>query len=176
MLPIDYYLLMCHCVIKQLKKKDSMSLLAQWKKKVGYKIDNETGCWNAYGSHQGNGYAYKRLKVGDKWTSMGLHRLAYILFVGSIPEGNCVSHTCYNKRCVNPDHLKAVTKKEFSNDILNRENYQDCKWKPRQKLTLKQTVEIRRSDLSAYKLAELYKVSPVQIGRIKNGSRCAGVK
>ena len=151
-------------------------LLEQWKAKVSYKIDEETECWMAHGSHQGNGYAYKRLKVDGKWTSMGLHRLSYVLFVGDIPQASIVSHMCYNKRCVNPKHLKAITMKEFLQDKLNREGHDSMKWKPKQKLTIKQTVEIRHSKLSARALAKSHNVSPSHIGRIKDGSRCADIK
>lgn len=154
----------------------NIDLLAQWNAKVGFKIDEKTKCWMAYGSHQGNGYASKRLKVKGKWTSMGLHRLSYILFVGDIPTGNIVSHTCYNKRCVNPDHLKVGTMKEFAQDILSRESSDSVEWKPRQKLTIKETVEIRRSKVSSYILAKKYSVSPSHIIRIKSGARCLRVK
>lgn len=153
-----------------------MDLLEHWEKKVGYKIDEKSGCWNAYGSHQGNGYVSKRFKIDGKTKGFLLHRVSYMLFVGSIPDGNIVSHTCYNKRCVNPKHLKASTMGEFAQDILRRETNESVIWEPKQKLTIKQTVEIRRSDLSSYKLAKLYNISPVQVRRIKNGSRCSGIK
>jgi hypothetical protein len=40
------------------------------------------------------------------------HRKAYKDFYGEVPHGLVVSHSCNNKKCVNPLHLKAVTQSE----------------------------------------------------------------
>lgn len=37
------------------------------------------------------------------------HRLSYEFFVGPIPPGFQIDHLCRNTRCVNPEHLEAVT-------------------------------------------------------------------
>lgn len=51
--------------------------------------------------------------------AMVAHRVAWMLNSGElIPDGLVVDHLCYNKPCVNPDHLEVVTDSENSYRIL----------------------------------------------------------
>ena len=76
------------------------------------------GCWPWIGHV--NRFGYSQMKINGK-TRIG-HRMAYEHFVGPIPPGLTVDHTCHNeddscqggpsclhRRCVNPAHLEAVT-------------------------------------------------------------------
>lgn len=42
-------------------------------------------------------------------TTLYAHRIAYEYAKGAIPEGLQIDHLCRNTRCVNPEHLEAVT-------------------------------------------------------------------
>lgn len=78
-------------------------------------------CWLWTGCLGGQGYGW--LRVNGR--SVPAHRVSYELFVGPVPEGLTLDHTCHNddescpggdaclhRRCVNPAHLEPVTRGE----------------------------------------------------------------
>lgn len=69
-------------------------------------------CWEWQGYKDANGYGW----LHDQRTSVGAHRYAYALFVGTLPEGYTVDHKCHNTSCVNPNHLARATIKWNSAD------------------------------------------------------------
>lgn len=62
------------------------------------------------------GYAQTKVQ-GERWR---IHRLAYTLHVGPIPDGLTIDHLCRVKACCNPDHLEAVTAEENSGRAQHR--------------------------------------------------------
>lgn len=66
------------------------------------------GCWLWTASAAPGGYG----KMGVAGRTVSAHRVAYELFIGSIPDGLEIDHLCRNKRCVNPAHLDVVTRAE----------------------------------------------------------------
>jgi len=76
-----------------------------WREHGGYAIDPTNGCWIWQRSTSLNGYG----QVWHQGRLQRAHRVFYELYVGPIPEGLQIDHTCHNKLCVNPDHLAPVT-------------------------------------------------------------------
>jgi len=70
-------------------------------------VDFETGCWNWQRGLSDRGYGNVNLSSPKR--RMGAHRWAYLCWVGPIPEGLELDHLCRNRRCINPEHLEAVT-------------------------------------------------------------------
>ena len=76
------------------------------------KVDKGEGCWTWTGYVADTGYGRPRFRVGGKSYFLRAHRLAYEFLVGPIPDGMILDHTCHNRTCVNPDHLRPVTDKQ----------------------------------------------------------------
>lgn len=73
-----------------------------WEFVVNYGIANS--CWEWEGPECAG---YGRLFIRGE--SVLVHRIAYTLAKGEIPEGMIVWHTCANKKCCNPKHLMSST-------------------------------------------------------------------
>ncbi len=72
------------------------------------KLDRTGDCWLWTGARSTSGYA--RLRVDGR--SVDVHRWAYGLFVGPIPDGLQLDHLCRVRHCVRPSHLEPVTQVE----------------------------------------------------------------
>lgn len=68
----------------------------------------ENGCWEWGGFVGPKGYG--------QWGRVGaesyVHRFAFVAMVGPISDGYEVDHKCFNRCCVNPDHLQLLTRAE----------------------------------------------------------------
>jgi hypothetical protein len=75
---------------------------------------SEHVCWNVTRSYG----VYGSLKFGGE--SYAAHRVSYAIQHGSVPVGMVVGHTCDNPRCINPNHLEAITDSQNARDAADR--------------------------------------------------------
>jgi hypothetical protein len=89
---------------------------AQQKIRNTVNVDPNTGCWLWQGAHNRRGYG--RLYYSGK--DYRAHRLAYVAFVGPIPNNMLVCHRCDVPQCVNPEHLFLGTAQDNESDKVSK--------------------------------------------------------
>lgn len=127
----------------------------------------EVGCWVWMGAVSNAGYG---ICASEKKKTSSAHKVAYEAFVGKIPEGMVVAHTCDNRLCVNPSHLWLATHKQNSQDMVKKGRSAKGEKCGKSKLTDEQVKFIRKSNLSHRKLGEMFNVSHANIGYVKRGA------
>jgi len=71
------------------------------------------GCWGWNGSADGAGY----WKYHMQGRSRRVHRIAFELTHGPIPDDMVVDHICHNRSCTNPKHLRLATRKQNAENL-----------------------------------------------------------
>ena len=82
--------------------------------KVDVKGPND--CWEWTTTLYVDGYGQFMINK----TSRRAHRISYQLANNTIPNKMVVMHTCDNRKCVNPSHLKLGTQKDNIHDMMNK--------------------------------------------------------
>lgn len=121
-----------------------------------YKIV-DSGCWEWTGATTRGGYG----QVMDGRKNLRAHRAAYMLFVGDIPDGMLVCHSCDNPLCINPDHLWLGDTAANTQDKVMKGRANKGESMPSSKLNEDAVKEIRASNMNIRVAAEKFRVSPV---------------
>jgi len=107
---------------------------------AGCLLNDTTGCleWQRGLFTDGYGAFYYQGK------DMKTHRLSFELFHGrQIAEGMIILHSCDNRKCCNPSHLREGTTQENMDDMTSRNRQANGETNGSSKLTAVQVLEIR---------------------------------
>lgn len=137
----------------------------------------EGDCWEWLGSKNGGGYGtiswtQRKNETGVKGHTFQAHRIAFELASGPIPQGQGVLHSCDNRACVNPAHLRAGTALDNIHDALGRDRFPVGGRASNAKLTDLEVREIKLMLLAGFShpyLAELYGYTVKGISAISRG-------
>lgn len=142
------------------------------------KSGGRNSCWNWTGFLRENGYGVCCFRsVGFK-----AHRVAFFLANGQIRSDLLVLHSCDNRRCCNPRHLRQGTPKQNSQDSVRKGRNTRLRGEQngKAKLTKRQVRSIKKMLRDAasgkikiyqYQIARYYGVSEATISYLKNGGR-----
>lgn len=73
------------------------------------------GCWEWVAAITHTGYGH----FGANGSVHRAHRVSWELVNGAIPEGMDLDHRCANRKCVNPGHLRVVTRSENNQHLTS---------------------------------------------------------
>jgi len=151
--------------INDLPAHQRMELENRIMSRVSVSIPQEGGCHEWQGALTYNGYG----RIGVNGKVQRVHRVAYELAHGPIPQGIVVCHRCDNPRCCNPDHLFLGTTQENVEDKMSKGRHKAFtsdqvigEKNPRALLTAADVTKIRqryaRSNVTLKQLANEYGV------------------
>ena len=139
-----------------------------------------TACWEWPLSLFATGYG----QFNDGERIVTAHRATYRSFIGEIPEGVFVCHTCDNRRCVNPAHLMLGTPKDNVVDMVDKGRHAglsrafqtgDDHWTRREpqrvprKFNPEQVQQILATDGSCRAVAKMFNTTHALVSAIRRG-------
>lgn len=129
------------------------------------------GCWPWIGSFNQTGYG--AFSIGYK--NILPHRFSYESYCGPIPPGMMILHSCDNRACVNPDHLRVGTHDDNMRDMAERKRvpFHGGELSPTAKLSEVQVRAIFADPRAGVVIAKEYGVNPSTVSLIKSRTNWA---
>lgn len=128
------------------------------------------GCWVWTAYKMPNGYGNFRTPQRHELA----HRTAYRLFVGPIPDGLEILHSCDTPSCVNPEHLSLGTRVDNMQDARRKGRTAQGSRHGRSKLSDAEIAEIRVAPGYQWEVAIRYGITQSHVSAIRSGKRWAG--
>lgn len=98
------------------------------------------GCWPWLGAYRYDGYGH----VCFQRKQSSAHQRAYQIVHGPTPKGMWVLHSCDNRKCANPAHLRLGTRRENIQDAIDRNRLARGERTKSNKLTAADVLAIRK--------------------------------
>lgn len=91
-------------------------------KRFGDKITKHNDCWiwKASFCRRAGPLIARGLGTTD---TISARRVSWMIYNGAIPDATCIEETCPNSKCVNPVHLKLITKQEIARRTVASGNH-----------------------------------------------------
>lgn len=124
-------------------------------------------CWNWTAFIQSNGYGQLSILA----VRLYAHRVSFFIENGRFPEKD-TCHSCDNRRCINPAHLRAGTRSDNMRECVERGRHVPSN---RSKLSPEMVLEIRRSPKRPFELAPVFNVTGQTIIDIRNRKTWASI-
>lgn len=151
-------------------RNEMKSIAERLSAKVGART--KAGCMEWQGTVGSTGYGLIRIGPA-KAGKAGVHRVAYELANGPIPDGMDVCHRCDNRRCCNPEHLFLGTRKDNVADMVakNRHAWRNPPpWTKLSDVDVSDILVLRSFGMSRKAIAREYGVSRPLISMLVSGS------
>lgn len=153
---------------KEIKELLDDSTIDRFVAKINF--GEEGDCWEWNAGIQSKGYGSFGMRPSK--TALA-HRVAYVHFVGEIPDGMIVMHKCDNPLCCNPNHLRVGTIAENNLDSMQKGRAAKGERNGQSKLTELEVIEIRElsdsEEMTIRELARQYRMSYTGIRNIVKG-------
>lgn len=130
---------------------------------------SDTGCWEFIGGRTGDRYGVISFGRGRQ---RGAHVISYEYYVGPIPKGAFVCHSCDNPPCCNPKHLFLGSHQTNKDDEIAKDRHVYGERVGNHKLSQDDVREIRFLIAKGYSLAFIgrkFDVTRQAIFYIKSG-------
>jgi len=142
----------------------------RFKKHIVVPDDILNACWQWIGSKNKGGYGQIATGIRKFGTQKqhSAHRLSYEHFVGEIPKGFSILHSCDVRNCVNPSHLRVGTQAENALDMVSRNRQTSGVKNGMARLSAETAMAIFNATGTQQSIANNFNVSRQTVGDIKS--------